>query len=360
MASATVKFDFIAAYRQLMPAETREIIDARKAAFTVLRGQSSKVDRIRDLCRLSFKLGAPNPTTLAWFETAMKASDEQFTMEVDVVEAGRIASLILTEKIIKGDTSVALFVLTTAVGGIRVAVDPGLPLIASDAIASSAARPSSAHANKLDYPHHDQSKSMVEAVKQTFDGNTVNQALGAVVTEARENAEEFSERVSAALTAERNARDRIGEEVNMLWWYIGEGGRLVDKPRKDFPDLALAMIVGADLASFVREVPGPYGAAAILNRSLGSAANQSIRLTDAVDALSESDLAAILVEPPQDGGDLFPIHFAMKSAHDNGIAQWQTVFERVTGLKSKLKMTRYQLALQVYRERVLLNAERAE
>jgi hypothetical protein len=158
------------------------------------------------------------------------------------------------------------------------------------------------------------------------------------------------------LVTERESRIRLGEEVNMLWWYIGDWGKLVDKPRRDFPSLALALVVGADLASFVREPPGPYGATAILKRSLASSADRTIKLAEAVEALPQTDLVAISVAPPPDDGDLFPVHFAMSSARDNGNGRWQTVFERVTGLKPDVKLPRHHLALQAYRERVLLNA----
>src|SRR5689334_16014197 len=101
----------MAASRALRPTEERGSIEARNNAFLAMQeGVESRV-RIWDLCRIAFQLPIQDVRNLSWFEGAMKAADSQFTMQVDAVEAGLVASLMLREKIEKGNSVASLAVL---------------------------------------------------------------------------------------------------------------------------------------------------------------------------------------------------------------------------------------------------------
>jgi GTPase-associated system helical domain len=287
----------------------------------------------------------------------MKEADSQFAIEVDKIEAGLIACLLLTEEIIDGNTFASLSVLTTAFEGMRTAI---VPAVTEFALKAASAVTDTLKSADLVYPLEDEAADAIAKAKASLTPDIVADAFLAIVAAAQQNGVLFAQDVNARFAAERRLSNRLSEELNMLWWYVGEWSKLVDKPRNTTGDKAKAIFFGADLATFVDSLPGPYGATAILRKSLASKASMTTTLFDAVDSLDKDEIEAIRTELPNSDGDLFPVTLAVKYAREVGKGHWRTPFEKVTGLQSDLKLSKHQLSVQMYREQVILNSENRE
>ena len=342
------RFDFATEYRRLRPTESREVIDTRKLAFSDITIIPLTHATRFDLCRIAFQLAIPNLSELEWFIDPLKNHDDQFSIEHDGVEAGRLASLTLQQRMRVGDLTSALAVLVTAAEGQRQSIDPNLTKVSEETLIAVAESLNNGDDSDLTVEIPNEISVAIAAVEQAADAARVHKAL----SEIHDYDVAVSTKLLEILDIERASRRRLSDELDMLWWYIGNSGKLIDKPRSTVPELALPMFVGSDLACLVRDFPGPYGAKAILRRTLLPNAEKLITLSKAIESFEVKDLEAISIDVVN--GDLFPIHFAMKSALNNGKGKWAKVFEKTTGLKATSKFSYYQLALLAYRERLLL------
>jgi hypothetical protein len=153
----------------------------------------------------------------------------------------------------------------------------------------------------------------------------------------------------------------LREEVDMLWWHIGGWSRLLDRPFTDL-DLGLAAVLaGVDLADMSRSAMGPAAAPAILQRTLAAGRktqNAKITINNAVEALSQGlfdrlKLDRRLSEVPE----ICPVLTAFAKANEIGPSPtWHATFARATKLEAKSAFAPLDLAMQAYRERLLLRA----
>src|SRR5262249_47046072 len=128
-------FEFIEAYRKMRPEGAKEVVEARQKGHAKLYPLIKEMQKVYELCRLSFQLPQDLTTLVEWFQKAIRESDPQFTLEVDKAEAGRIASLLLREFISTNNAQVSLAVLAASYCGRRETVDDKLVQSASAAIA---------------------------------------------------------------------------------------------------------------------------------------------------------------------------------------------------------------------------------
>jgi hypothetical protein len=153
----------------------------------------------------------------------------------------------------------------------------------------------------------------------------------------------------------------LREEVEMLWWHIGGWSRILEQPFADLPVPVAAVMAGLDLADISQTLTGPVAAPAILHRTITSERKTKLSkaiLKDAVDALpvdaferlSLGDaLASVL--------DACPVLTAFVKAGEIGSGDtWHVAYTRTTGLSPDASFQPLDLALQVYRERLLLTA----
>ena len=95
------------------------LIDARQKGHQQLIAEINGVSRVYDLCRLAFLL-EPHPLTVTeWFEKPIRGLDPQFLVNRDKVDAGRIAALLLRDRIAGAQSIVPLAVLSASFCGKR-------------------------------------------------------------------------------------------------------------------------------------------------------------------------------------------------------------------------------------------------
>ena len=120
-------------------------------------------------------------------------------------------------------------------------------------------------------------------------------------------------------------------------------------------------MAGIDLADLSRTITGPVAAAAILQRTIGSSRkSKAARSTvqDAVDALPQHASPKLsLGEALENVPDVCPVLTAFaKVAQIGGGTAWHAAYKKAVGLEPSVSFAPFELAIQVYRERLLLRA----
>jgi GTPase-associated system helical domain len=339
-------FDFMTAYRKLASQTPREVVDARQKAYSQLTAQVNSMPRIYDLCRLAFQLDLQGPEVATWFEQPIKESDPQFSIEIDKAEAGRLASLLLREHIasVAGPYS-ALAVVTASFCGKRSTVDDNIVLVeAKDALTRDAKRQRELATAIVQAPQVAFSPAALKALEPNPPTpESIKGTLDHLVKSACDALAALAKQANEAIAASRGDTQRLAEEVDMLWWHLGDWSDLVGKSRSKVKGVALPLVSGIELGSLVQRIPGPYGAYGLLSQSASAAGNTT--LTAAISSLGKDDVAKLASSKPLPAWTrpLFPIHAALSDGMDD--------------LKSvsDIELDALDIALQAYRERMLIN-----
>ena len=352
---AQVDFKFIETYRTLAPSASREIIEARQKGHDKLYPLFAKtMTRVYDACCLAFQLPQNSSSVGEWFEKPVKEFDPQFSIEHDKAEAGRIASLLLRDLLSRKSPQGAFAILICSYSGGRTAVDGDLVLAAHAAVTEAARERRVVLAEKTTVapPGKDLTPEL-DAIQPAFNQGTTRAAFDAVIADMRNGIAKTALSATEAHQSLRTDVIRLAEEVDMLWWHIGDWSETLGRPRTGVPQQALGIASGVELGDFVRQVPGPYGAYGILRRSLGATSDAKINLKDAVSSLGE-DVTKFAAELPQSAMPVFPVHAAMRLAAERGRDGWDTAFGQVAGDVKDFTLSHFELAVQAFRERVLI------
>jgi hypothetical protein len=353
------KFDFIQSYRDLDPNASRDVIEARQKGHALLIAEIKSMERVYDLCRLAFLL-APHPARVTeWFEKPIRSFDPHFLVNRDKAEAGRIAALLLRDRITQAGSYVPLAVLSASFCGKRHPADGGALMIEANEALAAAIRDhrSSAAAKPVQAPEFKAITAELDAMaaQNPLPGDVAKRAVEAA-TQAGENAvKALAEGVEASLSSARGDMVRLAEEVDMLWWHLGDWHELLSKPRSNASAETRMVASGIELGALVRRLPGPYGAYGILRRISGADSDSKQTLRSTVGSLLEDDARKLSKDVPSSSKSLFPIHAAIQSVAERGSVGWESEFVKTVPDVADAKTSFFELGVQAYRERVLIN-----
>lgn len=151
----------------------------------------------------------------------------------------------------------------------------------------------------------------------------------------------------------------LREEVEMLWWHVGGWSRVLEKPFAQLELGLAAVFAGIDMAEMSRTETGPAAAPAIFQRTLAAGRKgktAKIAIRDAVDALPQNAFDRLTL-PDALGTvpDICPVLTAFAKAREIGAGPaWHASFGKATGLDAGLAFVPLDLAMQAFRERLLL------
>jgi hypothetical protein len=355
----TEEFSFIEQYRALLPNAAREEILRREPGFSSFRSKQHSTLEIQSLCRLAFGLAAKHPSEFADFQSVFQREDPTFLVERDKAEASRLSGLLLKALMPNDSETIPLMLLTTAAGNLRsLASGDQSPLLAArdELVRVGAAR---THNQLLDVSSVKSNVSLeisaqLKAVQTTFDAANVvatfdalrNALVGIIVDIVNS-----TNRLSQATQRETAIQQ---ENLDALWFCMTDWTRTLDRPRAEVNVNSLPLVIGIDLGNCVRIPPGAYSTGAVLRRLLGLNHHRQVTISAAVAGLEKSDQALAASENCTETlADLCPIHraLALAASTDGG---WEFEFKRSTGLEADSVFTASDLAVQAFRERVLL------
>ncbi len=347
-------FEFVSSYRTLVPQASRELIEARGRSHEILIKDAKNLEHIFDLVRLAFQLKDRRLEVEHWFQAVIRKSDPQFSLDHDVAESARIASLVLHQRVSEGDLRCATAVIIGSYQGGRASIDDGALLRCCTAALLDAARARrSVSAPAIKYA----GKGDISAALAAISAGTpdVYQAAAkAVFDDAHDAGSRLAAVTQVAATGLASDIARLAEEVDMLWWHVGGWSELLDASFSSLPASAVPLIAGIDLAMLSRKLPGPYGARGILMRTIGSSADGDGDIVKAVSGCSRDQLKLLTVNSKAVFEDLFPVHTAIQLAVEADGSTWKETFTRRAAIPKSAKISLLALATQSYFERLLL------
>ena len=350
------EFDFIQFYRDLDGSASREVVEARHKSFQQLSAGIDNLGQIYALCRLAYQIEPP--TACPWFENAVREFDPHFVATKDKMDAGRIAALLLRQRTALSGSYAPLAILTTSYCGRRHSADGDvLTIQANDALIAAVRNHRVSEGEKLGpAPRLKAITTEVDAVnsQNPLPGSIAKAAIDAAMVSAEAAIKALSDNVRGPIHSTRADIVRLAEEVDMLWWCIGDWHELLDKPRTETAAGLKMVISGIELGAMVRQLPGPYGAHGILRRISGVKADVKSSLKAAIKSLSQEDAHKLSRSIPQASQPLFPIHAAIQFVAQLGPVTWEAEFAKIVPDIAVAEMLPFELGVQAFRERALL------
>lgn len=348
------EFDFVEEYLKLQPLADRETTIARNAAYTLASADADEdAGRIIDLAHFAYDLppGQDNDPE-EWFLEVFRKEDRAFSLKRGGEEAARIATLVLSERLSRPDADTAVLVHAAAFAGKRRTVDANaLSLQAKKTLQSLVRKRGSAIVKPtVNYVQTTVPETIKKYGVADTDVSDV-QVFDAVHKDYIAQARHIVMTTNAAISKIWDEKTRLAEEVDLLWWHLGQHSFLLDMPLEEIPAAARPIVIGADLAAMVSVLPGPYGIYGIARRALGVDAEKPLKLSDAIKA----------VKPGYNGlisksiGDqaIAPVHAALEDVLFENTPVVATQFKKRTGIAFDIKLSAYELAIQVYHEALL-------
>ncbi|HDR8996992.1 TPA: hypothetical protein QDB01_002921 [Burkholderia vietnamiensis] len=354
-------FNFADSYRAAGLNPGPDILRLRQAPFEKLRKKLDAQMAV-NLTRLYFGMRVPMGTD--WFRDAFGAEDASFSLIDNEREAALLASGLLSAAIADHKMYAALALLTTAVDQAREpAVRPEVMDEARQAITSKAIQDRQrerSNPEQIKLPPQSKVPTEAEALAQAGDwAKTANlfKQISAESYEATKNLANQTAWVTRPLA--KDVLD-LREEVEMLWWHIGGWSRVLERPFSDLNPAVAAVMAGLDLADLSSTPAGPVAAPAILQRTITTGRKKltNVTISEAVDGFPPAEIRALaLGDALASVPDVCPVLTAFAKASEIGTGTaWHDPYTRMTGIAPSTEFSPLGLALQVYRERLLLAA----
>lgn len=316
---------------------------------------------IEALVRLAFKTRQPAASApLAKIREAFKAVDPGFDMKGNDRELQVLAGAALSQMMSlggKAGAKAALAVTTAALAGAR---KPDLPLdlaiLAESAIDEIAegnrTRPKlESHATK-EAPKFDFEKAAAKVrEKPNWDG--VVEAFGLAADATRGAITAMARRQANAVNALDDFIRMQDEELQMLWWLVGQRSEDFDCAFDAISADARALVFGKELADHTELSPGPSSIKGLLSRA-GLKDRRKIAVSAAINAADPSWLQDLVpdVEPSPVST---PIHYGIKRQLETGAGDaWIAGWAAAVGVPASFALSPLALGLLFYRERLLL------
>jgi len=154
---------------------------------------------------------------------------------------------------------------------------------------------------------------------------------------------------------------RLESEMRVYWWVTGGWSADAGKPFAELPLTEAAVLAAAELADRSATISGLFAAPALLSMVLERGRQRTEKPLSIAAAATAPDrkwrkkFCAPAAE--ESFATLVPITTALGLASiSEDAADWQPRFERLTGLAPTIEISAEQLAIQMYREQLLLRA----
>lgn len=355
------RYSFADQYRAANMAPGPEIISLRQEAVEKLLPDLDN-DKLLELTRIYFGLDCSSDNN--WFRDAFLKTDPSFSLIDNKREASLLSVCLLSAALDSGKINAAFIPVIASVSGHRE------PLLQPEFIQEAqqtlidysfeSRNNVPADLNKIKIP----AKSKVAPeLDKLVDEDTLTSLANIVKSSSDEASRALNESIRQilnVLTPLANQVSELREEVSMLWWFIGNHSRILNKPFSDLDIGVAAMMAGLDLAALTHGDSSPVAAPAILQRIINSRKKVSkapLTLAQTVNLLPP-DLLKSLNLPVNYGkvADFCIITTAINKSQEIGQGEaWYQAFKKTTGLDAQIQLSPLDLAIQMYQETLLIS-----
>lgn len=355
-------FSFADYYRVANLQPGPDIIRLRQEAFESLRSEID-IKRAVELTRLYF--GLVTKETLEWFVEAFNENDPSFSLIDNQREAAVLADCLLSARIEDGLVGAGLAVLSASVNGNRSPIvdRSNLGSIARDKLHSFSLTDRKSDAvdlKTIDVLVKSKVSNSIDECIQAPDLNKVATLIKQVSEEGIGTTTHLTKQANRVLQEMSERIDQLEEESSMLWWYVGGWSRILECPFSDLKLPLAAGMAGIDLAMLTKKAPGPIAVPAIFYRLLTAGRKgkmPKVSIQDMVDDFPVKHYDQLnLSSTLKNVLDLCPIltGFYLASEIGDSVA-WKPAFLKQVGIDANTEFEPMELAMQVYRESLLLS-----
>lgn len=321
--------------------------------------QNAGMRDIEALIRLAFKTRQEaSVAEVQKVRQAFQAADATFEMqgndrELQILAASSLAALMSTGS--KFCAEAALAVATATLDGARKPTLPmDLHLLAETAIyhiaEANRERPNLSSHVLTETPKFDFEKAALKAKENTWEA--VAQGFTLAAEETRKALVKMVRRQADAVSAIDRFLQLQDEELQMLWWLIGERSFEIDRRFDAIAVEIQPLLFAKELADFTRLLPGPLSINALLSRA-GLRERKKIGVSHTINASDPAWLKTFVAEEDYSPVTA-PLHFGIKRQLETGAGDtWVAGWAAATGAPADLAMAPLTLGLQFYRERLL-------
>ena len=351
-------FNFADSYLKLQPGADRKIVTAREFAHKKAQKElANDANKIVDLALLAFDIPGTGHRAPDWLETIVNEKDPHFSLKRDRNEAQIIATILLAERIHDGYQATPALVMTGSLGGLRQTPDQEAIVFAARSLLASLGRKRGmTFSSRLAQPAwRDVSKALTAA--KVGDLPSMNAAIEAVAKEAKDAETRLVGTFNKTLGQITEENRRLAEEVDLLWWRMGRWSYLLDRQLSEIDGRALPLVAGTDVATMITVLPGPHGALGVIRDILGTAADERQSLKSTFEAIPAADRASLLKDVKPDVQPIASLSAGLQLYDDDSIvASLPAIFAKRTGVSIDTELTRFQIAVQAFYERMLIKS----
>lgn len=186
-------------------------------------------------------------------------------------------------------------------------------------------------------------------------------SVQAAFTELTGSVKTYTTKITRQFSAALSATDRYlrqqDDEMQMLWWLIGERSWQLDCNLSEVSDGIRPLLIAEELAGMTRILPGPLSIQSLFARARVVTTDETPLTQQIAAVTADSEQLRKIVPETSVSSLLYPLHFGIERQMENGPGdQWVTAWRNKTGLSDGLALRPIDFATQAYRERVLFNA----
>lgn len=334
--------------------------EKRRSGIEGLAKQLTGAD-IEALVRLALK-SRHHPTTeaIGRMRQAFKATDEAFPSSGNDRELQVLCGATLAELFRRtGNVAsiAALAVSTATCLGIN---KPELPVDLASAAEEAIHRQAELHRRRPDlskspatvFPRAEFEKASQKFQTQVDLNNVV--PMVALIIDANKIAfDALHKKLSEALAAVGDFVAIQDEEIEMLWWLVGERSVDLERSFAKLPREERPLVIAKELAQMTLYLPGPPGIKSLLSRS-GLKDTDKVTVPACINAC-DVDWLKNLVGESETSAVTRPVHLGIqRKLETSDDASWVAGWAAATGVGAEQRFSALQLGMQFYRERLLV------
>lgn len=185
-------------------------------------------------------------------------------------------------------------------------------------------------------------------------------ALKPIGAEATTQLEDVRNDIDEQIKAMQAFLDIQDEELRLLWWIIGGKSHKWDSNFTGIDSKARAVLLAEEASEMTISLSEPPSLKAIFSR-VNVNEDDKFTIQESVNACGKKFLNRV-ANTGQVCPSIYPVHFAMSRAVEvNSSSTWVGPWSQAAGIGKTARISALDLAMQVYRERQLMNSiERAK
>lgn len=309
---------------------------------------------ILDLIRLVYGRNVSNKENLTRFREYFKKQDATFKSSGNEKEISVLAGCVLILAISDPENDWGEFAIPITTSSFinqrKHSLDVDLVRLAEDRIENDAAlirkRPT---IGDLEMVNSDEFAEILEGLQDNSQLPNVVSSLKSFVKALKIHTEVVQENIKEHLIQVNRVIDLQDEELQSLWWIIGNRSVLWDESFDKMDEAGKVLLLSKEFTNFSNFIQEPPSIKSLLEKS-GISSKKQNTIPDLVNGCSHKQLSK-LIDTEKICPTISPVSAAIERAVElEGDESWVPVWSKTTGISESAKFPQIEIALQFVRE----------